>query len=218
MQRGVLKLLNDCSLWILTEAPKLQPYITAESTKFCTKFSSSDTTYCTWLSVHHRHNQIHNHELHTSILALLPGNRKEPIRLMQQPKGTCTNSGPSFHTSISEGTSGGSTESSVSFIFSSKQKKLLVCVLVDGRDQLLSPSPCLLPDLQLWSLINYYSAGNFRESDREQRGHQANNKNADGENILTNNIRLALNSELVSPRPIKSPLPCAPFWDVRHAV
>lgn len=137
---------------------------------------------------------------------------------MQQQKGTYSNSGPSFHTSISEGTSWGSTASSVPFIFSSKQKKLLVYVLVDGRDQLPSPSPCLLPDLQLWSLINYYSTGNFRESDREQRGHQANNKNADGENVIMNNIRLALNSELVSPQPIKSPLLCTPFRDVRHAV
>ena len=74
-------------------------------------------------------------------------------------------------------------------------------------------TPWLLPDLQLWSLINYYSAGNFRESDREQRGYQTNNKNADGENIVMNNIRLAVNSELVSPQPIKTPLPCASFWD-----
>lgn len=79
-------------------------------------------------------------------------------------------------------------------------------------------TPWLLPDLQLWSLTNYYSAGNFRESNREQRGYRTNNKNADGENIIMNNIRLALNSELVSPQPIKSPLPCAAFWDVRHAV
>lgn len=67
-------------------------------------------------------------------------------------------------------------------------------------------TPSLLPDLLLWSLINYYFAGNFRESDREQRGYQSNNKNADGENIIMNNIRLALNSELVSPLPIKNPL------------
>lgn len=59
------------------------------------------------------------------------------------------------------------------------------------------------------SLTNYYSAGNFRESDKEQRGYQINHKNSDGENIIMNNIRVVLNSELVSPHPIKSPLPRA---------
>lgn len=72
-----------------------------------------------------------------------------------------------------------------------------------------------LPDMQQ-SLTNYYSAGNFRESDREQRGYQTNHKNSDGENIIMNNSRMVLNSELVSPHPIKSPLPCAFLWDVRH--
>lgn len=65
----------------------------------------------------------------------------------------------------------------------------------------------LLPDMQQ-SLTNYYSAGNFRESDREQRGYQTNHKHSNGENITMNNIRMALNSELVSPHPIKSPLLC----------
>lgn len=63
-------------------------------------------------------------------------------------------------------------------------------------------TPWLLPDTQQ-SLTNYYSAGNFRESDREQRGYQTNNKNSEGENIIMDNIRLALNTELVSPHPIK---------------
>lgn len=63
-------------------------------------------------------------------------------------------------------------------------------------------TPWLLPDTQQ-SLTNYYSAGNFRESDQEQRGYQTNNKNSDGENIIMDNIRLALNTELVSPHPIK---------------
>lgn len=78
-------------------------------------------------------------------------------------------------------------------------------------------TPWMLPDTQQ-SLTNYYSAGNFRESDREQRGYQTNHKNSDGENIIMNNIRMALNSELVSPHPIKSPLLCTFFWDVRHAM
>ena len=78
MQRGVQKLLNDFPLWIFPEAHKLQPQFIAESTKICTKFSISDTTDCTWLSVHHMHNQVHNHRLHMSVLALLPRNRKEP--------------------------------------------------------------------------------------------------------------------------------------------
>lgn len=56
----------------------------------------------------------------------------------------------------------------------------------------------LLPDMQQ-SLTNYYSAGNFRESDREQIGHQTNHKHSKGENITMNNIRMSLNSELVSP-------------------
>lgn len=58
----------------------------------------------------------------------------------QQLKGSCTKRGPSCHTSTSEGTSWGSTASSVPFIFSSEQKKLLVYALFDGRDQLLSPN------------------------------------------------------------------------------
>lgn len=61
------------------------------------------------------------------------------------------------------------------------------------------------------SLTNSYSAGNFRESDREQRGYQTNHKNSDGENIIMNNIGMALHSELVSPHLIKSPLLCAFF-------
>lgn len=63
-------------------------------------------------------------------------------------------------------------------------------------------TPWLLPDTQQ-SLTNCYSTGNCRESDREQKGYQSNNKNSDGENIIMNNIRFALNSELVSPCPIK---------------
>lgn len=46
---------------------------------------------------------------------------------------------------------------------------------------------------------------------REQRGYQTNHKNSDGENIIINNIRMALHSELVSPHPIKSPVLCAFF-------
>lgn len=102
------------------------------------------------------------------------------------------------------------TASSVPFIFSSKTKKLLVCALFDGRDQFLSPNSSTAARLAalVFNKLLFYRQ---LQKIAEQKGYQANNKNADGENILINNIRLALNSVLVSPQPIKSPLPCAPF-------
>lgn len=118
----------------------------------------------------------------------------------QQLKRSCTKS-PNFHTSTSEGTSWASTASSVPFIFPSEQKKLLVYVLFDGRDQLLSANS--LTAARHAAVFNKLLFYRQLQRIREQKGYQSNNKNSDGENIIMNNIRFALNSELVSPHPIK---------------
>lgn len=129
MQGGVL---NDSSLWILTDGPKLQPQLRAqESTKFWSKFGAPLALLSAgWLSVHHMHYQIHNHELHISILTLLPGNSQWGAAQRVVPIST-----PALQSAAARL----AQTSSVPFTSSLMQKKLLVYALFDGRGHLLSP-------------------------------------------------------------------------------
>lgn len=157
------------------------------------------------------HNQVYNNKLHISVPALLPGNTERTIRLLffSKPNGSCTRSSHNSHTRLSEPGIAQPLLCPPSSPLNRYNIFSMFYLMAEVSFSLQTPPP--LPESQLWSLINHYSAGNLRESDGEQSGYRINDKNADGENIIMNNIRLALNPEVVSPQPIKSPLSCASF-------
>lgn len=122
-------------------------------------------------SVHHMHNQVLSHELHTSILALVPGNRKEPSDFFSSNRrGAALGVAPIPTPTLQKAPAGVAQPLLCPSSSPLNRSNFLSMLYWMAEISFCLQTPWLLPDLQLWSLINYYSADNFRESDRERRG------------------------------------------------
>lgn len=159
VQRGVLKLLKDFSSWILPEAPKPQPQFIAESAKLCTRFPMSDTIGCTWLSVHRMHNQVTHVHPGTAARA-----QERTIRLFSfsNQRGAALGVAPVPTSAFQRALVTVAKPLWCSFCAPPSTSNILSICYLMAEISFYLHTPWLLPDLQLWSLINYYSAGNFR--------------------------------------------------------